>query len=188
MNRIYLTKEGEVIGIGTQSLREYFNATIPDPPKESDLTFLDVLWVNEPIKPVPITNDYELSASVVDGQASVEWVGTSRFDDETINELRTEWNNTKLGATKAQAQQRINERMPEWKQRNYLAFSLEVTRKTQAAETVTAEENATITFIEGEWAFVKSIREASDTMEAEILALTDEAAGEYDVIDNVLWP
>ncbi len=94
----------------------------------------------------------------------------------------------KVGETKAEAGRRINARMPEWKQRNYLAYSLEVTRKVQAGETPTAEENATIAFIEGEWAFAKAVRAASDVIEAQVQAMTDAEAGAFDVAASPEWP
>ena len=38
------------------------------------------------------------------------------------------------------------------------------------------------------WAWVNAVRTASDVMEAEILILSDEDAGNYDVENNPLWP
>ena len=38
------------------------------------------------------------------------------------------------------------------------------------------------------WTAIKAIRVASDGIEAEIAALTDEQAGQYDVAASNLWP
>jgi len=94
----------------------------------------------------------------------------------------------KVAEAKQEAGRRITVRMPEWKQRNYLAYSLEMTRKEQAGDALTVQESATLAFIQGEWAFAKSVRAASDAIESEVSSLTDAEAGVYDVLNNPLWP
>ena len=87
----------------------------------------------------------------------------------------------KIAETKAQANRRILAILPEWKQRNYTARAVE---KVAAGEVGDDEWNA----MNAAWTAIKSIRVASDAIEAEIAALTDEQAGKYDVAASNLWP
>ena len=94
----------------------------------------------------------------------------------------------KRSAVKQEASRRILERMPEWKQRNYIAFNLEMERKERKGGTLTTEEIAMVTFTEGEWEFAKAIRAASNVIEAKIALLTDVEAGEFnDHLNDSNW-
>ena len=86
----------------------------------------------------------------------------------------------KIAETKAEANRRILAILPEWKQRNYTARAVE---KVAAGEVGDDEWNA----MNAAWTAIKAIRLASDAIEAEINALTDEQAGQYDVSANPLW-
>jgi len=86
----------------------------------------------------------------------------------------------KIAETKAEANRRILAILPEWKQRNYTARAVE---KVAAGEVGDDEWNAMHTA----WQQIKAVRVASDAIEAEINALTDEQAGQYDVSANPLW-
>jgi len=93
----------------------------------------------------------------------------------------------KIQEVKAEAGRRIIQRMPEWKQRNYTALSIELTRKEVNKHILTPEEEATVLFLEGEWEWAKSIRDASDLIEVAIAAMTDAEAGELDVTTRPEW-
>jgi len=86
-----------------------------------------------------------------------------------------------VSETKAEANRRILAILPEWKQRNYTARAVE---KLAAGEVGDDEWNA----MNAAWTAIKAIRVASDAIEAEIAALTDEQAGQYDVAASNLWP
>lgn len=94
---------------------------------------------------------------------------------------------TKIAEVKAEANRRILDRMPDFKQRNYIAFNLEMERKERKGEVLTPTELATIAFTEGEWEFAKAIRSASNVIEAEIALLTDAEAGVFDVENHIKW-
>lgn len=87
----------------------------------------------------------------------------------------------KVQETKAEANRRILAILPEWKQRNYTARAVE---KVAAGEVGDDEWNA----MQTAWLNIKAVRVASDAIEAEIAALTDEQAGQYDVAASPLWP
>lgn len=87
----------------------------------------------------------------------------------------------KVQDVKAEANRRILAILPEWKQRNYTARAVE---KVAAGEVGDDEWND----MQTAWQQIKAIRVASDAIEAEVAALTDEQAGEYDVVNNPLWP
>jgi len=86
----------------------------------------------------------------------------------------------KIAETKAEANRRILAILPEWKQRNYTARAVE---KVAAGEVGDDEWNA----MSAAWTAIKAVRVASDAIEAEINALTDEQAGQYDVSASPLW-
>ncbi len=88
---------------------------------------------------------------------------------------------SKIAETKAEANRRILAILPEWKQRNYTARAVE---KVAAGEVGDDEWNA----MSAAWSAIKAVRVASDAIEAEIAALTDEQAGRYDVANNPGWP
>lgn len=88
---------------------------------------------------------------------------------------------SKVQETKAEANRRILAILPEWKQRNYTARAVE---KVANGEVGDDEWNA----MQTAWLQIKAIRVASDAIETEIAALTDEQAGQYDVAASPLWP
>ena len=93
----------------------------------------------------------------------------------------------KIAEVKAEANRRILDRMPDFKQRNYIAFNLEMEKKERKGGTLTTEELAMVTFTEGEWEFAKAIRSASNVIEAEIALLTDVEAGVFDLENHIKW-
>lgn len=164
MNRIYLTADGQTIGLGTQSLRKHFNATIPDPPKSSDLAFLGVKWTDVPPEPKSIDTTYTLSATVVDGVAVAQWVGTPRSSKDT-QQRREEWNTLSARQVKAEAGRRIDAIASWWKQMNV------------------ARENPNNPIFKE----IDSIRKKSDLIEAHLTTLTDAEAGAYDIENSPFW-
>lgn len=84
----------------------------------------------------------------------------------------------KIKAIKDEAAKRILAIAPEWKQRNLIARSVEITR-AKIDGTATAEEIKEGNAIQAIWDSVKAIRDKSDALEAEILA---------DGLKPVVWP
>ncbi len=123
-------------------------------------------------------NGYELREGGAIGQI---WNG-SEYDVPDFGHVAT-----KIAEVKAEANRRILDRMPDFKQRNYIAFNLEMEKKERKGGTLTTEELAMVTFTEGEWEFAKAIRSASNVIEAEIALLTDVEAGVFDVENHPLW-
>lgn len=89
--------------------------------------------------------------------------------------------NHKISRVKDEANRRILAILPDWKQRNYTARAVE---KVAAGEVGDDEWNA----MQTAWQRIKAVRVASDAIETEIAALTDEQAGQYDVAASPLWP
>lgn len=111
------------------------------------------------------------------GDDTIEWIG----DPVDISGfIAAEIRSNLTAETKAEANRRILAILPEWKQRNYTARAVE---KVAAGEVGDDEWNA----MQTAWQQIKAIRVASDAIEAEINALTDEQAGRYDVAANPLW-
>lgn len=67
---------------------------------------------------------------------------------------------------KAAASRLILSIAPDWKQRNYIARGAELIRKVQLGGTLTTEEEAEETAMQGLWTTVKAIRAKSDELEA----------------------
>jgi hypothetical protein len=181
---IYTTTDGAFIGFGLHALREHiYPNTIPQNPSASDYAHFGVVEVAEPSRPGDtFANTYELD--ITDGVAS--WTETPRAADDVATRM-IEWRSQTVAAVKQEASKRILDRMPDFKQRNYLAFNIEMEKKERKGEVLTAEELALVAFTEGEWEFAKAIRSASNVIEAEIALLTDVEAGVFDVENHPLW-
>lgn len=86
---------------------------------------------------------------------------------------------------KAEAERRILNILPAWKQRNYTARAVEIIYAIQTS-TAAAEDTAELTAIHGFFDRVKAIRAASDLVEADVergaIRTHDEAVG------SALWP
>lgn len=88
---------------------------------------------------------------------------------------------------KHEANRRILAIMPDWKQRNSIARAAELSRK-ESKGTATPEEITELDQLETTWAGIKAIRSASDSIEAEVAALTTiEAVEQYDIANSPLW-
>ena len=71
----------------------------------------------------------------------------------------------KIEQVKEEAQRRILARFPDWKQRNMLARATEL-QENRIGRLLTTEEDAEITDLWAAWAWIKSVRAASDVLEA----------------------
>lgn len=121
------------------------------------------------------------------------WAVTPRDPAVIITEQRE----AKVAGTKAEAQRRIFARYPQYKQANMQARHAEIlaiesghyrdqTGALQAARSVTAAENAELASFCVAWVWVKSVRTASDLIEADIAISADPA--NFDVVNSPRWP
>lgn len=159
---------------------DFSNISFPRSLDSAELEKLGVYLVTE--TPVPSYNVYTerivLRAEISD---SGEWVEVWDVEQKKLSEdERAILFAEKTSAVKAEANRRILAILPEWKQRNYTARAVE---KVAAGEVGDDEWNA----MQAAWQQIKAVRVASDAIEAEINALTDEQAGQYDVSASPLW-
>lgn len=91
----------------------------------------------------------------------------------------------KIAQAKALASEKILSIAPEWKQRNLIARSVELTRK---GVVLSSSEQAESDAIGQVWGRVKAIRDSSDLIEQDISALQSESAvAAYDVVTSEKW-
>lgn len=89
---------------------------------------------------------------------------------------------------KQEASQRILAVLPEWKQLNLTARSVQLVNK-KLAGTLSVEEGEELSAIEAIFDnSVKKIRDASDMIETEIMSITNDQLSEYPIHNNKLWP
>lgn len=69
---------------------------------------------------------------------------------------------------KNEARRRISEKFPEWKQTNMVARGVELQDIWRLNGVWTAQEQAEATALKSVWTWIKSVRTASDTLEAMI--------------------
>ena len=90
---------------------------------------------------------------------------------------------------KEEAYRRIIDILPEWKQRNYTAKSVELTEKKVDGLTLTEDELNSLAAIKIKWASIQQIRTASDNIEIEVDNISNiEFIEAYGIQNNVLWP
>ena len=82
----------------------------------------------------------------------------------------------RIAAIKAEAGRRIVAIYPEWKQRNMTAEAAALIRY-EAAGTITAEQSARLDALEPSWAWIASVRAASD-----------QAESDGKTVDQIEWP
>jgi hypothetical protein len=99
----------------------------------------------------------------------------SRYAEFAAAVIRGEVVPNRIAAVKWEAGRRILSVIPDWKQRNLLARSIELTRVANKSPTELAEQTA----IDALWSYAKAVRAASDTFEA------DPA---LDPFDDANWP
>lgn len=80
----------------------------------------------------------------------------------------------KIVEIKAAAGDKIVAKLPEWKQRNMLATGLKL-RDIKETRAWTVEEQAVKTKLDEAWAWVTTVRDASDALEAQVDAATTVA-------------
>lgn len=93
-----------------------------------------------------------------------------------------------VSRVKAAAGRRIVTRMPEWKQRNYLAFSLDMTRGQLKGRSEKPEDSQKMDFIGGEWAWAQAVRDVSNALEVMLTEMPIEEAINYDIENHPEWP
>ena len=81
---------------------------------------------------------------------------------------------------KEEAGRRILYRFPDWKQRNMMARSIEL-QDIASERPWTTEETAEVVAFRAAWAWIQSVRDASDTIEA-----IDPIPADF--ADNTYWP
>ncbi|MCK5601039.1 hypothetical protein KAR91_04165 [Candidatus Pacearchaeota archaeon] len=114
-------------------------------------------------------------------------------DFPTATELDTAWltclREEKKAQVKEEAYKRITSILPEWKQRNYTAKSVELTEKKVDGLTLTEDELNSLAAIKIKWASIQQIRTASDNIEIEVDNISNiEFIEAYGIQNNVLWP
>ena len=88
--------------------------------------------------------------------------------------------------TKAEAQRRIYAIAPQWRQANMTARAMELAEKRLNQKALTQAELDEIASGFGLWNKIKTIRTASDLIEADIDATPDPAS--FDVARSTRWP
>lgn len=91
--------------------------------------------------------------------AVTEWLEAGNTIDPMYNEI--ELNEARIAAIKEEAGKRINEILPEMKQRNLLARMIELSNK----DTLTDDEQAEADAAQAVWDAINDIRETSNTAE-----------------------
>jgi hypothetical protein len=93
-----------------------------------------------------------------------------------------EKNKATIADVKAEARRRIETVYPSWKQTNMIARSTELQEKRISGGSLTVSEQAEVVALEAAWAWVKSVRSASDSIEA---ALPMSVA---EMVVDARWP
>lgn len=135
-------------------------------------TYHDLVWLDK-VLPKPTEPDLQdLYADLVAAGAPT---------DEQIREY-------KHARSKQVAYEKITAILPEWKQRNLLAYGLEfVIGEFKKGRPITADDMLQIDGALAVWQVIKDIRAASDLIEAELALVADPE--NYSVeADNPLWP
>ena len=85
-----------------------------------------------------------------------------------------------VAAIKAKAREVIVARYPDWKQANMTARAVELTRIMAGGVALSPAESAELAALETAWAWIKSVRAASDAHEAALMVLAE--ADDFDSI------
>lgn len=91
-----------------------------------------------------------------------------------------------LKAVKEEAGRRILAIAPDWKQRNYIARSLDFLRKRE--NNLTQSELEELNVMDQFWSLVKSIRLTSNQLESSIESMTGEQLKAFNPADDANWP
>ena len=180
MSKIYAHDDGTLIGEGMDALRRTFpNVSIPDDPTQQMLESIGAVVLNDDGRPSDTPLDRYRPSTRKDGDSVVlSWIADSVADRPAALAI---WKDRLIESAKAEANHRILAILPEWKQRNYTARAVE---KVANSEVGDDEWNV----MQTAWVQIKAVRVASDAIEVEIAALTEEQAGQYDVGTNPFWP
>lgn len=82
--------------------------------------------------------------------------------DKSAEEIESQ----RVSAIKMEAQSLITTIAPEWKQRNMIAYSVEMLEKMMSGYKPTEEDNIKMNAIRGAWGKIQEIRNVSDKKEA----------------------
>lgn len=94
----------------------------------------------------------------------------------------------KIEEIKKEANRRILQIAPEWKQRNILARMTELV-DARSGRALTDSEQTEMDSAKSLWADIQNVRQASDDIEAEIVAMTDwTAVRSIDILNHPSWP
>lgn len=86
---------------------------------------------------------------------------------------------------KQEANRRITEQFPEWKQRNMMADMLELIEKGKDNWTQ-LEENRVVEY-RRVWAWIKTVRDASDRIEEDLEQVDDDHLQDFDAPKSRKW-
>lgn len=184
---IYANTDGSLIGFGMDALRRSRpNVSIPDNPSAADLAHLGVVDVEEPLRPSDTPLDrYRATTTLVNGEVVASWVADSVADRAAG---LAAWRDQLVSAVKAEAARRIEARVPPWKQRNLIAFAVDMADKRIGGGQMTPVERQQYDAAKTVWAWVRSVRTASDAIETRIQSMTDTEAGVFNVETAFEWP
>lgn len=141
--------------------------------KALSLQGIDAAWQgDEPADVMEITSDY--LTEVINGKPRM--IRSEDDDGRAVNiiQLRMDYNNLvsttlnerRIAAIKAKAGEIITAVMPDWKQRNMLARSIELVNIANEREYTPAEQTE-LDELNAFWTWVKLVRAASNAAEAE---------------------
>jgi hypothetical protein len=178
-----------IVASSDHELRQVFrNVSLPANPTTEDLLAIGVMVAYET---QPAHYNHVRQTIVRDVPEEIDGVWTVALlatDYPDAHERMMQFRADVVTRIKAEAGRRILMRLPDWKQRNYLARSLELTRKEQAGTKLTWQEAREIMFIEGEWAWAKSTRLASDVAEQEAARMSDDEVIAFSIYEWPGWP
>ena len=89
---------------------------------------------------------------------------------------------------KDEAKFRILTEYPDWKQRNMTALGVSLVRKMANGTTLTADEQTAVTRLDAIWSWISSVRETSDTLEANVQTMTADQLRNFIPTDDSHWP
>lgn len=90
----------------------------------------------------------------------------TQLQNDFANLLAADNETKRVAAIKEEAGRRIIAKYPEWKQRNMLARSLELTNKVAMTGTLTGDEQAEVAAMQVVWSWIKDVRDVSSLAES----------------------
>lgn len=146
-----------------QLRRDNKNVSFPKNPSDSLLANWNVYPYTVDTQPEYDKRTQRIEAGSFDNSTG-SWVQTWNVVDKTAEEI-SQYDAEMVAGVKAEAQRRILEILPEWKQRNLTARAAELAIK--GVSNWTAEETSEYEAGQAVWDRIKAIRAASDALEAQ---------------------